>query len=75
MVPSILNNTQTNTANTVAAAAASFPNSTFVLLDSQLLGNAAAGAGGGAFVTSTFGVILRCTMTTSLLIGLCAYDT
>ena len=60
IVPNILNNKHIKLAADVAAGAASQVNSTFVLLDSQLLGNTAAGAGGGIFATSPYGVVLRC---------------
>lgn len=60
LVPNILNNKHIKLAGDIAAGAAIRVNSTFVLLDSQLLGNTAEGAGGGVFATSPYGVVLQC---------------
>ena len=60
MVPSILSQPQPKAANNAAVVAANKANSSFVLSDSQLIGNTAMGAGGAVFATSSEGVYLLC---------------
>ena len=60
MVPNILNSTQPQQASTAAVHATARPNATLVMSSTQLLGNTAAGAGGGVFATSPFDVFLQC---------------
>lgn len=71
MIPSVLKDQQMNAASAAVTIAESKSTSTFVLLDSQLIANTAAGAGGGVFATSTDGVFLLCSSTGESI--LCSY--